>query len=88
MKNYKLTNKLIEVYGVGLGFVCVKRGVFEKIKRPWFRMGVMPLEVNNVQYDIPIGEDLYFCETVSKNNHKIIVDPNTVVGHVKGNIVC
>ena len=81
-------NKLIEVYGVGLGFVCVKKGVFEKIKRPWFRMGVMPLEIDNVQYDIPIGEDLYFCETVSKNNHKIIVDPNTVVGHVKGNIVC
>ena len=25
-------NKLIEVYGVGLGFVCVKRGCLKKLK--------------------------------------------------------
>tara|TARA_A100001201_G_scaffold126993_1_gene111586 strand:- start:328 stop:1011 length:684 start_codon:yes stop_codon:yes gene_type:complete len=82
------TNELIEVYGVGLGFVCVKRGLFEELKRPWFKIGTMVYRVDDIDYDIPVGEDLYFCERVSQNNHKIYVNPKIVVGHVKENVVC
>ena len=79
---------LIEVYGVGLGFVCVKMGVFEELKRPWFKIGTMNYRVDDIDYDIPVGEDLYFCERVFQNNHKIYVNPKIIVGHVKENVVC
>lgn len=88
IEKLQTTDELIEVYGVGLGFVCVKMGVFEELKRPWFKIGTMNYEVGDTNYDIPVGEDLYFCERVFQNNHKIYVNPKIVVGHVKENIVC
>lgn len=77
----------VEVYGVGLGFMCVKHGVFESLKRPWFNLGKVSQKINDVTYDIPQGEDLYFCERVAENGHKVFVDPTVIVGHVKSNIV-
>ena len=77
----------IEVYGVGLGFMCVKSGVFESLKRPWFNLGKVVHEAEGVIYELPLGEDLYFCERVAENGHKVFVDPNIIVGHVKSNVV-
>lgn len=77
----------IEVYGVGLGFMCVKSGVFESLKRPWFSLGKVIQEVDGVTYELPLGEDLYFCERVEQNGHKVYVDPTVVVGHMKTNVV-
>jgi hypothetical protein len=34
-----LHDQPVEVGGVGFGFVCIKKGVFEKIPRPWFLIG-------------------------------------------------
>lgn len=81
-------DKMIEVYGVGLGFCCVKSGVFESLKRPWFKLGSIIQEVDGVEYHIPVGEDLFFCERVAEAGHKIFIDPKMIVGHVKRNIVC
>jgi len=77
----------IEVYGVGLGFMCIKSGVFETLKRPWFGLGKVLQEVDGVTYELPLGEDLYFCERVAEQGHKVFVDPNIIVGHIKSNIV-
>ena len=77
----------IEVYGVGLGFMCIKSGVFESLKRPWFGLGKVLQEVDGVTYELPLGEDLYFCERVAEQGHKVFVDPNIIVGHIKSNIV-
>lgn len=77
----------IEVYGVGLGFMCIKSGVFESLKRPWFGLGKVIQEVDGVTYELPLGEDLYFCERVAEQGHKVFVDPNIIVGHIKSNIV-
>ena len=81
-------NEPVEVYGVGLGFMCVKSGVFESLKRPWFGLGKVIQEVDGVTYELPLGEDLYFCERVAENGHKVYVDPNIIVGHMKSNVVC
>lgn len=75
------------VYGVGLGFVCVKQGVFESLKRPWYGLGKVIQEVDGTTYEIPLGEDLYWCERVAENGHEVYVDPTVIVGHVKSNIV-
>jgi hypothetical protein len=75
------------VYGVGLGFMCVKQGVFEGIKRPWYGLGKVVQEVDGVIYELPLGEDLDWCDRVAQNGHQVFVDPTVVVGHVKSNIV-
>lgn len=80
-------NEPIEVYGVGLGFMCIQSGVFESLKRPWFGLGKVVQEVDGVTYELPLGEDLYFCEKVAEQGHKVYVDPNVIVGHIKSNIV-
>jgi len=81
-------NEPVEVYGVGLGFMCVKSGVFESLKRPWFGLGKVIQEVDGVTYELPLGEDLYFCDRIAENGHKVYVDPNIIVGHMKSNVVC
>lgn len=78
----------IEVYGVGMGFMCLKSGVFESLKRPWFGLGKVVQEVDGVTYELPLGEDLFFCERVAENGHKVFVDLSVIVGHIKSNIVC
>ena len=78
----------IEVYGVGLGFMCIKSGIFESIKRPWFDLGKVVQVVDGVTYELPLGEDLYFCERIAEQGHKVFVDPSIIVGHIKSNIVC
>jgi hypothetical protein len=77
----------LEVYGVGLGFMCVKQGVFEGLKRPWYGLGKVVQEIDGVVYELPLGEDLYWCDRVAQNGHQVYVDPTVVVGHVKSNIV-
>lgn len=80
--------EVFPVYGVGLGFVCIKSGVFESLKRPWYGLGKVVQEVDGVTYELPLGEDLYFCERVAENGYEVYVDPTVVVGHIKSNIVC
>jgi hypothetical protein len=77
----------IEVYGVGLGFMCVKFGVFESLKRPWFGLGKVIQEVDGIVYELPLGEDLYFCEKVAEQGHQVYLDPQVIVGHIKSNVV-
>ena len=77
-----------QVYGVGLGFMCVKQGIFETLKRPWYGLGKVLQEVDGVTYELPLGEDLDWCDRISQNGHQVFVDPTVVVGHIKSNIVC
>ena len=47
----------------------------------------MTTRVDGVIYELPLGEDLYWCDRVAQNGHQVYVDPTVVVGHVKSNIV-
>jgi len=80
-------NQPFKVYGVGLGFVCAKKGVFESLKRPWYGLGKVQTQVGNTIYDIPLGEDLFWCERVADSGKEIWVDPQVRLGHIKTNIV-
>ena len=73
---------LIKVGYTGLGFMLVKRGVFESLEYPWFQ----PVfhEIGNCR-DFS-SEDVSFCKMVTEKGFNVYVDPQIRVGHEK-NIV-
>jgi GT2 family glycosyltransferase len=63
----------------GMGFMLVKKGVFEKMEYPWFR----PIEKKIGRAVDFTMEDVSFCLTARKLGFGILVDPNVLVGHEK-----
>jgi hypothetical protein len=72
----------VEVGGVGFGFLCVKRGVFESIKRPWFLIGKVQWKEND-DMRVNVGEDYSWCGRAQQTGYKIFVDPKVKVRHHK-----
>ncbi len=62
---------LREVGWVGAGCLVVQRNVFTVLKRPWFQ---------GIKGDV--NQDVYFCQKARAGGFRILVDTNTVVGHV------
>jgi len=78
---------LIEVKGNGLGFMLVKKGVFEKIGYPWF-------EPHRVEYEHQgriktsfYSEDVTFQMKAAELGIKSYVDPRVILGHEKNVIL-
>ncbi len=69
-----------EVVYTGLGFVLVKKGVFEKIGYPWFPPEFFEFE--NGIYDF-CSEDVGFCRKATRAGFKIWIDPTVVLRHEK-----
>lgn len=57
----------------GTGCLMVKRKVFEKVPKPWFK-----LEEYNGN---PVGEDIYFCKKARKHGFKVWVDTAKTCRH-------
>jgi GT2 family glycosyltransferase len=74
-----VSKDLIEAKSVGTGFLLVKKGVFEKIERPWFQTG----EIEEDGKKKFLGEDIYFCLKARKAGFKIFADPTIRVNHLK-----
>lgn len=72
--------KLFEVAYVGFGFLCIKKGVFEAMKYPYFEPVKMILNENIQDY---ASEDVSWCINIRKLGFKIFVDPTVIVGHEK-----
>lgn len=72
-------NSLIEVSYSGMGFMLIKKGVFENIKYPWFFDEIQ--RIGNC-VDIP-SEDVSFCKKATNAGFKIYIDPTVIVGHQK-----
>ena len=74
----------VKVNGAGFGFMCVKRGVFESLSRPWFQSAIMTTEIEGKDYTwAMMGEDLSWCERVRKLGYDIWFDPTVRVTHHK-----
>ena len=76
----------LKVYGVGFGFVCVKKGVFEKLSRPWFQS--VPVTMTDAEtkeeFTFPImGEDISWCERVHQAGFDVWLDPSIRLTHHK-----
>lgn len=70
---------LVEVEFAGFGFICVKRGVFEKIGYPWFQTYIQ--EFDHTRF--ATSEDIGFCLRAGQEGFKVMVDPEVRVGHKK-----
>lgn len=70
---------LVTVGYTGLGFMLVKRGVFEKLPYPWFR----PVFIDTAHGQEFTSEDVGFCLGAAKAGIAIQVDPKVIVGHEK-----
>lgn len=75
--------ELTEVSYTGMGFMLVRKNVFEKIEYPWFS----PIEKkigNMIDFTM---EDVSFCLKAREEGFSVFIDPEVIVGHEKINII-
>jgi GT2 family glycosyltransferase len=70
---------LIEVAYTGMGFMLVKKGVFEKLEYPWFK----PIEKQIGDMVDFTMEDVAFCLRIQEKGIHVLIDPQIRVGHEK-----
>jgi len=75
---------LLESLYVGMGFMLVKKGVFETVKWPWFLSTTIPF-VNRTE--IMVTEDIYFCNKAREAGYKVWIDPTVKVGHQRNLVI-
>ena len=71
----EVNGELIEVFGNGMGWMLVKKGVFEKTPFPWFGPMITGLDFN--------GEDIAFQVRAKDVGFNSYVDTSIVLGHEK-----
>ena len=69
----------------GFGWVCIQKGVFEKLPYPWFAPKMQVFESGAVQ-DM-CGEDVSFCLDAIEEGFEIWCDPRIRVGHEKTRVI-
>jgi len=76
-----LESEPLRVDGVGFGFLCVRKGVFEKMSRPWFK--IRETRIAGAGYAVNLGEDYSWCEGATAVGFEIWLDPLVKVDHWK-----
>jgi hypothetical protein len=71
---------LVEVDYTGMGFMLVKKGVFEALSYPWFKPIEYRFENSIVDFAM---DDVSFCHLAKEKGFKVLVDPKVIVGHEK-----
>lgn len=74
-----LPKGLTKATAVGGSTLLVKREVFEKIERPWFKMVYKAIDEKGRCYDY--AEDEYFSKKVIEAGYDIMVDPTIICDH-------
>ena len=74
---------LMEVDYNGMGFMLIKKGVFEKVKYHWF----CQLKKQIGDLEDYCSEDVAFCHLAQEAGFKIYIDPEIIVGHEKMRIL-
>lgn len=77
--NIKSKTKPFKVDYTGFGFMLVKKGVFERLKYPWFR----PLWKKFGNVTEFTMEDVSFCHLVKEQNIDVWIHPEVIVKHEK-----
>ncbi len=71
IKMDKINNRYFEADFVDFGWVCIKKGVSEKIEYPWFDTYIKNDEVISIFTD-----SYYYCKKLKEKGVKIMVDSN------------
>jgi hypothetical protein len=74
----------IKVQSIGFGFVAIKSGVFERMKRPWFAHMIQNIKSGSGEL-LPdsLGEDISWCIRAYQAGIDIMFDPSVLVNHIK-----
>lgn len=89
-------DELFEVDYCGLGFMCMRKGVFEALEYPWFKPLFYDFQLetedesgNKVQRKIQdfCSEDVAFCRSVIEKGYSVWVDPLITIGHEKSQVL-
>lgn len=73
-----------KIFGAGMGFFCMKSGIFEKLSRPWFQSVPASTVFKGKEYKFPImGEDLSLCKRINDAGFEIWIDPSIKLIHHK-----
>lgn len=67
----------------GMGFMMVRKGVYEKLEYPWFEPRFFEYNINNKKIKDFCSEDVGFCLKAKENGIFIYLDPSIRVGHEK-----
>jgi hypothetical protein len=78
IENIEKPSSLVKVNHIDFSVVCIKKGVFEKLKFPWFNYEG---SVNDVTGDV------YFCNKCKDANIDIYVDLQLLV-NCERNVIC
>lgn len=78
-RNDSLGDELIKATCVAGSTLLVKREVFEKIERPWFKIVYKPIDDEGRCYDE--GEDEYFSRLAIEAGYDLVVDPTIICKH-------
>jgi GT2 family glycosyltransferase len=70
---------LLKVNYVGMGWMLVKKGVFESLEYPWFEP-IRKQIGDTIDFTM---EDVAFCHKAIEKGYEIFVDPKVIVGHEK-----
>lgn len=74
------TSREVKVASAGFGFICIKKGVFEILPKPWFDSYIFNKDGTMASY---LGEDTSFCVKARNHGFDIWLDPNVRVIHNK-----
>jgi len=74
-----LPDELMNVTAIGGSTLLVKREVFEKMERPWFKIVYKAIDEEGHAYDE--GEDEYFSRIAIEAGYDIVVDPTIICQH-------
>jgi hypothetical protein len=73
-----------KIFGAGMGFFCMKSGIFESLSRPWFQSVPATALVDGEEFTFPImGEDLSLCKRINDAGFEIWLDPEIKLIHHK-----
>lgn len=79
--DYLLEGDPLLVDAVGFGFLCVRKGVFEKMPRPWFK--IREVRIAGAGFPVNLGEDYSWCESATSVGFQVWLDPLVKVDHWK-----
>jgi GT2 family glycosyltransferase len=77
--------ELIEAFWAGMGFMLVKKGVFEKIEPPWFQTTLA--DIDEERKEMFVTEDIFFSIRAREAGFKVYIDPEVIVKHKKSILI-
>jgi hypothetical protein len=80
--------KYFPVVYSGMGFMAIKREVFDKIKYPYFDSDILTItrDDGTVIRDI-CSEDVSFCKKITQAGYQIMINTDIRVGHLKSLVI-